>query len=156
MKLQRFRLDGSLDPAWPPGGLTVVATDTIAGVTLIPDGQQGAHVLWYSLSTNTIRGTHVLANGQFAGSLGPQGVPLPSPGSQPHITRYGVAQGPLTFVPADVAPNGGLVFAWNDDAVAPGNAIRVRWLLADYTADPSEPAAGRLLPAIALAARRPC
>jgi hypothetical protein len=148
VKLQRFLLDGSLDPMWPPGGLVAVATDSISGVTLIPDGQNGAHLLWYSLTSNTIRGTHVLANGQFAGGLGPQGVTLPSPGSQPHITTRGafVPGLPLDFVPADAAPNGGLVFAWNDDALPPGNNIRVRWLRADYSADPNEPLSGRLLP----------
>src|SRR5207244_415111 len=96
-----------------------------------------------SLSSNTIRGTHVLASGQFAPGLGPQGVELPAPGSQPHIPRRLLSV--LDYVVADAEPNGGLVFAWNDDALAPTNSIRVRWLKSDYTADPSEPTAGRLI-----------
>ena len=146
VKLQRFLLDGTLDPAWPPGGLVAVATDSIAGVTLIPDGFGGGHVLWYSLGSHSIRGTHVLADGQFAAGLGPQGIALPAPGSQPHITTRGSNGLFLDFVPADAAPNGGLVFAWNDDALTPAKSIRVRWLRSDYTADPSEPAAGRAIP----------
>jgi hypothetical protein len=143
LRLQRFLLDGTIDPAWGDG-LEAIAVDSIASVTLIPDGLGGAHVLWYSLSSSTIRGTHVLVNGQFAPGLGPQGVELPAPGSLPHIPMRFLGA-PLDYVTADAEPDGGLVFAWNDDALAPTNSIRVRWLKSDYTPDPSEPAAGRLI-----------
>jgi hypothetical protein len=142
--LQRLLLDGTIDPAWPDAALEAIAVDSIASATLIPDGLGGVHVLWYSLSSGTIRATHVLVNGQFAPGLGPQGVELPAPGSLPHIpVRFLGA--PLDYVTADAEPDGGLVFAWNDDALAPTSSIRVRWLKSDYTADPGEPATGRLI-----------
>ena len=149
-KLQRFRLDGSLDPTWPADGIVAMASDSITvqnigTVTMIGDGRGGVYVLWHSLSTNTIRGTHVLQNGQFAGSLGPEGVPLPAPGSQPHIPYRLLSRLPLGVVAADTSAGGGLVVAWNDSALAPAHSIRVRWLLADLTPDPSEPAEGRLI-----------
>jgi hypothetical protein len=144
VKLQRFLLDGTLDPTWPAGALEAVAVDSISGVTLLPDGLGGVHVLWYSMTQNAFLGTHVLAGGQFAPGLGPHGVALPAPGSQPLLPRYMIYTR-LAYVTADAAPDGGLVFAWNDDALAPTLSIRVRWLRSDYTANPSEPAEGRLI-----------
>ncbi|TMA31314.1 MAG: hypothetical protein E6J87_15960 [Deltaproteobacteria bacterium] len=132
-----------MDPAWPPGGVLAVATDALWGITVIPDGLGGAHVLWYT-GNNQERGTHVLASGQFAPGLDSTGVLLPAPGSKPFV-RTPVGRPFVPYVIADAAPNGGLVFAWPDTALSPTPSVRVRWLQSNYTADPSEPAEGRLI-----------
>jgi hypothetical protein len=143
LKLQRFSADGSVDPAWPAVGVLAVAADTLWGITVISDGLGGAHVLWYT-GDNHQRGTHVLANGQFAAGLDATGVPLPAPGSKLRMLPSGYR--PLVpYVVGDAAPNGGLVYAWADSTLVPKWTVRVRWLLSDYTANPSEPTEGRLI-----------
>src|SRR5262245_25223251 len=142
MKVQRLGPNG-LDPAWPTSGIEVVAPDTISGVTLLPDRSGGLYVLWYAHRFPL--GTHLRADGSFEPGTG-GGVPLLPAGVSYHLPQSlsGIS-GVLPYVPADVTPDGRLMFAWDDDAASHANprSIRVRWLLPNLTADPSEPSAGR-------------
>ena len=73
------------------------------------------------------------------------GTPLPGPFAQyqPPLTHPLLAL--LDYVPADVTPDGRLMFAWDDLALAPSSSFRVRWMRANLTQDPSEPDSGRLI-----------
>jgi hypothetical protein len=141
VRLQRFSLDGTLDPAWPSSGFTAVAADTIGGVTLLGDGSGGVHVLWYA--RNRPMGTHIRADGTFVPGLSPSGVDLAQ--SDPNFVLPAHFFGPLDYVVAGAAPDGGLLFAYEDNGLAPTIGLRVRWLAGDYSPSPSEPASGRLV-----------
>ena len=147
VKLQRFSLDGTVDPSWPAGGLIAALVDGVSGWTFIADGVGGAHVLWYA--NNRAFGTHVRSDGTFVPGLGSSGVDLAGADPDFSVPKMG---GPtpapfflLHYVVADAAPDGGLVFACEDTASAQVTQYRVRWLNADYTPNPSEPAAGRVV-----------
>lgn len=134
VKVQRLASDGTIDPAWPSSAVEAVASDAIGGVTLLPDRSSGLYVLWYA---NMLpRGTHIRPEGSFEPGTDGLGVSLVPVGAS-------YIQPLNSYVPADVTPDGRLVFAWDDGAIT--RSIRVRWLLPDLTADPSEPAAGRLI-----------
>lgn len=143
VKLQRFSIDGTIDPAWPDFAVQAVAPDSIAGITLLPDNTGGAYVLWYAHGMP--RGTHVRSNGQFEPGTSELGTPLPGPFAQyqPPLTHPLLAL--LDYVPADVTPDGRLIFAWDDLALAPTKSFRVRWMRPALTSDPSEPDSGRLI-----------
>lgn len=128
--LQRFSFDGTLDPSWPVNGVQVVSPDTISALTLVADGEEGAFVLWER--SGRPRGTHVLANGQFAIGLGGGGVPL-IPAGTPYASTGAPSSWVYTLV-ADHGLDGGLVFAWCDSA-----SNHARWLRSDLTPEPSEP-----------------
>jgi len=143
LQLQRFSLDGTLDPAWPADGVTAIAADSITGVTLIADGQGGVHALWYA--HHRAHGTHVRADGTFLPGLTAAGVDLA--GSDPNFVVPHFFPQQTSNVVADAAPDGGLLFAYDNWNLNPPSTqtYHVRWLNADYTPNPSEPAGGRLV-----------
>jgi hypothetical protein len=141
--LQRFGLDGTLDPAWPATGLDVVTPGALAKVTLVPDGLAGVHVLWEEAGVP--RTTHVLSSGQFAPGHGAQGVPLVDAAADYRAQSSGYwGAFAVDRLTGATGPDGGLIFAWTDFR-GPESEIRVRWLLANGTADPAEDAAGRVV-----------
>lgn len=141
MKLQRVRLDGTLDPTWPVGGFEAVSLDSLKNVTVVPDGLGGVHVVWEK--SGLPRGTHVLANGAFAPGCDADGVSLlPATAQYQRMVWYG---GSATYMVAAQGLNGGLIFAWDDAGQSPECSIRVRWLKSDLTPDPIESEAGRLI-----------
>src|SRR5262249_16875316 len=123
--LQRFSIDGTLDPAWGPAGQVAAPSDSITGLTLIPDGQPGLHLLWYALGRPG--GTPVLVAGS-----GPSGMTGPvelsgssayfrqptyttvSPPSPDHLGGL-----PLPYVVAGAASGGRLLFAYEDTQLWP-------------------------------------
>ena len=124
--MQRFGLDGTVDPAWPENGLEVVAPTTLWSLTIIGDGQGGAYALHHIPYVAPVA-SHISPAGTFVGGrdvsvLGPDAQYAP-PSSAP----YALA--------ADHTPGGGLVVTYNDDRLAMPS-FRVRWLLPDLTADP--------------------
>jgi len=134
--LQRFGLDGALDPAWPTDGVPVAAPDTIAALTFLADGLGGAYVL--RQKDHTPVATHVSVTGAIV--AGPDVSVLDT-----------AAQYSPTFVQshlyhdkimADVTLGGGLLVGWGDTRLAPTVSFRVRWLLANLTADPGKPDSG--------------
>ena len=143
--LQRFSTDGTLDPNWPAEGLLAVAPDTISSVTLLPDGDGGIHVLWYA--HGRAWGHHVLASGGVP--TGMTGGPIELSGAGDFFTlpmRFsGSGHVPLQYVVAAPASGGRLLFAFDDNRLAPARSYRVRWLLPNYAPDPSEPSDGRLV-----------
>jgi hypothetical protein len=141
IRLQRFSLDGTLDPVWPVAGLTAVTADTISDMTLLGDGLGGIHVLWYARGRPL--GTHIRSDGTFVPGLGPSGVDLA--GSDPNFVRPSHFFDYLDYVVACPAPDGGLLFAYDDSGQAPTVRYWVRWLAEDYSPGPSEPASGRLV-----------
>lgn len=151
-KMQRFGLDGTLDPAWPAGGLEVVALGVNENVTLVADGEGGAHVLWES--NGLPRGTHVRPVGSFYPGLDAQGLPLLPIGAQyVRLKRAGPApwlnsSSDVRYLVADRGLDAGLVFVWSEPSDPTQNstrAMRVRWLRADLTPEPAEPDAGLLV-----------
>lgn len=139
---QRFRINATLDPAWPTSGVTVIALDSISAVTTLPDGAGGLFALW--LERGVPRGTHLLAHGQFAPGLDAEGVSLVDAGAQYVHAQYNpgaVAQDQLC---AGVNRFGHLLFAWSDARLSPLVSYRVRWLASDLTVLPGCPDAGLL------------
>jgi hypothetical protein len=132
VKLQRFSAGGAIDPMWPAGGHLIVYPDTVQSATLVADGLGGVHVLWFA--HGGIWGTHVRSNGSLV-SPEPFGTNL-SPDT-PYRLPETFLDSPLSYVVADAAPGGGLVYAWNEPH--PSKTIHVRWLLPDLTPDPDEP-----------------
>ncbi|HXS83936.1 MAG TPA: T9SS type A sorting domain-containing protein [Methylomirabilota bacterium] len=151
--LQRFSIEGTLDPDWPTEGLLAVAPDTISGVTLLADGGGGVHVLWYA--HGRAWGIHVLADGGVPDGM--TGDPVELSGASAFfslpMTFTGSGLVPLPYVVAAPASGGRLLFAFDDTHSAPARGYRVRWLLPDYTPDPSEPSEGRLVAPTAPLAR---
>jgi hypothetical protein len=141
LQLQRFSLDGALDPAWPANGVTAIAPDTITGVTLIADGLGGVHALWYAHGRPL--GTHLRADGTFQPGLAAAGVDLAA--LDPQFAVPGYAFGRLPYVVADAVANGGLLFAYDNFLHFFTASYHVRWLNADYTPNAGEPAAGRVV-----------
>lgn len=137
--MQRFALDGTLDPAWPAAGLTAVAMDTISAFTALGDGAGGLYLLW--LRRGLPRATHVLANGTFAPGLDGAGVSLLDAGAQYVPATYPISI-PQDELPAALSRNGNLMFAWSDARSAPAVSYHVRWFRSDLTPDPLAPVAG--------------
>jgi len=138
--LQRFGLDGSLDPAWPVGGLQAAASDSISSVTMVADGEGGAYVLWER--SQRPRATHVRADGTFVGSLDDTGVPL-LPADAPYAPLPTWKTG--HYLVADRGPGGGLVLVGGEPRPDPPVAMRVRWFLPDLSPDPAVPDTGVLV-----------
>ena len=139
--VQRVNYAGALAPGWPTQGVVAGAPHTIFHVTPLSDHAGGLYIVWYQ-DDGLPRATHVRADGTFVPGTDANGVILfpPGPLREP---QEGFDGGSLPYMVADVTPDGRLIFAWDD--VASGNGIRVQWLLPDLTADPSEPADGRLI-----------
>lgn len=150
-KMQRIGFDGTLDPAWPAGGLEVVALGVNEDVTLVADGEGGAHVLWES--GGLPRGTHVRPSGSFYPGLDAQGRLL-LPNGAPYVrlkpaSPYWLnSSSDVPYLVADRGLDAGLVFVWSEPTDPTQNStrtMRVRWLRADLTPEPAEPDAGLLV-----------
>jgi len=140
VRLQRFSIDGVIDPAWPANGVQAVAPDTISSMTALPDHSGGVYVLWHR--QGIAKGTHVQADGLFVPGTNDAGTVLPAT-NVPYEPPTTFGSNILPYVPADVTPDGGLVYAWGSGPLEP--AIHVRWLLPDLTNNPAEPDGGRLI-----------
>jgi hypothetical protein len=137
LTLQRFGLDGTLDPAWPPAGLQVFAADTLVALTLVPDGIGGVYVLRQLHGVPVA--THVGVSGAFVGSADASILDV---AAQYIPTRVFGHPGTPDAMIGDRTPNGGLLVGWNDTRLAPTVSFRLRWLLPDLTLDPSKPDTG--------------
>jgi hypothetical protein len=133
LKLQRFASDGTLDPVWPPDGLLGLETQpsspppNAATFQLVSDGQGGVTFAESQPPSGDPRFFHVLSNGAF----GPPGGVVPQ-------DRGEIASAPIYLATGN---EGGVIVGWDDRRPAsPG--VRVLWLSADGTLDPTEPDTG--------------
>ncbi len=135
LHLQRFDVDGAIDPDWGVSGLAPFDTSSFTPMSLIPDGTGGLYVVYTRAGVPVA--THVTAAG---GILGAIDTPVLPPGAQyvPTYTFYAPPEAQL----ADRTPNGGLLVGWNDTRLSPGDSFRLRWLNADLTPDTSKPDTG--------------
>jgi hypothetical protein len=139
--MQRFSVDGTLDPGWPAEGALVAPDDSLQGLTMLADGSGGAYVLWNTLAGP--RGTHILADCTFPSGLDASGRLLLDNAAEYVQAQYHFAgYHALNSVVASVRPGGGLMVGWGDSRLAPTVSYRVRWLLPDLLADPARPDEG--------------
>lgn len=135
--MQRFGLDGTLDPAWPADGIEVVAPDTLIACRAIADGAGGAYVVRQShghpLATHvTATGSKIASDVEFIDA---------DAGYVPTCVSGSGFPFPDDMI-ADVTPDGGLLVGWNDTRLAPAVSFRLRWLTASLTPAPGKPASG--------------
>ena len=139
IRLQRLSLEGVRDPNWPSAAVLAASSDTLlSGISVIPDRSGGAYVTWYVRGLP--RATHVRADGTFEPGTDAAGVLLVPAGGSYSPPRQYISD--PTYVPAAVTPDGRLMFAWDEAATS---NFRLRWLLPDLSADPSEPFDGRVI-----------
>jgi hypothetical protein len=139
LMMQRFALDGTLDPAWPEDGVEVVAPDTLIACRAIADGSGGAYVVRQSHGRPVA--THVAA----AGTTLATDVEVVDEGAQYVPTLVGGgAIGPDDMI-ADVTPDGGLLVGWNDTRLAPAVSFRLRWLTPSLAPAASKPDTGLVI-----------
>ncbi len=138
--LQRFGLDGTIDPEWPLEGAEVAPQDSNSGVTLIEDGADGVYVLWYR--NGRPAATHVLADGNVLGPQGQSLVPASTGYVRPTYLNGAFTSTLLPYVVADRRSDGGLTFAWDDTTAAGTKLIRVRRLQPDLSPDPGQSSEG--------------
>jgi hypothetical protein len=136
--VQRFGLEGAVDPAWPADGLEVVAADTIVACRAIEDGSGGAYIVRQSHGRPVA--THVSSSGTFIGS---PDTDLLDAGAQYVPTLYhlglGLADGPHDLI-ADATADGGLLIGWSDTRLSPAVSFRLRWLTPALAPAPDKPA----------------
>jgi hypothetical protein len=136
--LQRFKSDGTLDPAWPADGLQPVSTpDSLLSLTLFPDGSGGLYVVRFSGGVPKV--VHVAVSGTLLGT--PSDVNPLDAGAQYVPTHVPGTIAPDAMI-ADCTPDGRLMVGWTDARLAPDIRFRLRWLLPDLTPDPTKPDAG--------------
>lgn len=125
--------NGTLDPAWPAGGLVVAGTTANETRPIaVRDGAGGAFVDWTANSTGVPdRVTHVLANGTLDPAWPAGGRALDIPGGSPAIADAGLlADG-----------SGGLFVVYDAfDGTTLSLVVLARHLLANGTSDPVWPA----------------
>lgn len=131
LRLARFGLDGTRDPAWPAGGIIARTSSTLVEPGVVADGAGGVHLLWGESAA--LRWTHVLADGTTpaAFAAGPLD-PLDASGVLASGSNYGKC------APGE---NGSVLIAWNDSRPS-RVGIRVRALRGDGTPDPAWPDTG--------------
>jgi hypothetical protein len=120
--LERVAFDGSLDAAWPAGGLVAAdgaGAEVVADAT--SDGSDGVLLAWTVAGANA-RGQRYLADGSRASGWPASGALLRS--------------GTIGSWAMTSSGSGGMVFAWGG---------HVQWFLADGTQDPSQPSGGQLV-----------
>lgn len=134
LKLARFKNDGTLDPAWPAGGVIVRSAAAIAEPSVAKDGAGGAWLTWEESGVARVR--RVLASGSFAPAFVAGPLDPLDPGAV-----YGVS-GTLQCTSGR---GNAVVIAW-DDTRASQPGVRVRGLLGDGSPDPQWPDSGRVVP----------
>jgi hypothetical protein len=137
LMMQRFGLDGTVDPAWPEDGIEAVAPETLYACRAIPDGLGGAYVVRQAQMRPVA--THISAAGTLLGSASTN---LLDAGAQYVPTLFG---GTATVnipddIIADVTDDGGLLVGWNDTRLAPTVSFRLRWMTPALAPAPDKPA----------------
>ena len=144
--MRRFLSDGTVDAAWPAGGVKISFTSsTFPRFQVIPDGSGGAFVLFER--DHEPRGTHILETGVVDPAIGAADAPLLDPGAL-YIPERDTLSHAKYRVPLVACPgkSGGLIFVWTDGRNAPQGTLRARWLTSALQPDPSEPATPRAIP----------
>lgn len=108
--------DGSLDPAWPAGGLPMgsepVGSVQTPGPRMVSDGAGGAVIAWGGFNYSGIYAQRVLANG----TLDP---------AWPSVTGATVSLGPNKYEPMSISDGaGGAIITWYEGR-AGGNAYDI-------------------------------
>jgi hypothetical protein len=134
--VQRFGVDGTLDPGWPAEAVVAVASDTIRCSSAIPDGAGGAYLLWEAHGAP--RMNHVLVDGTVIG--GDHGISFLDGGAL-YLPMLHILTGPETMI-CDKTDDGELVVGWNDARLSPAVSFRLRWFRPDLTASPIAPDTG--------------
>ena len=134
--MQRFGLDGSLDPAWPAGGLEVVAADTIVACRAIADGSGGAFVVRQSHGRPV--GTHITSAGAVLGAADTDLLDAEAL----YIQTWHPVLSQVEDLIADVTSDGNLLVGWNDGRLAPTVSFRLRWLTPTLAPAPDKPTEG--------------
>jgi hypothetical protein len=130
--LMRFLPDGRLDPAWPAEGSRIPVQT--GPTSLVSDGMGGVTVAWEAYGVPYV--ARVDSYGNTTGGRSPLDA-----GAQ-YVPR--TSSGPTTPFALTTGPNAGVICAWNDTRPSrPG--VRVRWIRADGTPDPSEPDTARVV-----------
>jgi hypothetical protein len=131
---QRVRRDGTLDPAWPPGGRIAIATqDTVLRALALPQPDGGVTFAWSEGVPPAVHALRLLATGTVAPGW-PKAVspPLASAAATPPWDH------PFAAASDD---SGGVFVAW--DEVGPsGRTVRVTRVLAAGEPHPLWPASG--------------
>ena len=132
----------SSDPGWPGYAVELFSADQGASqLDLAPDGAGGLHALCRTADDGA-RWQHVAASGDLAPGFAAGGISPLDPDAVLELT----AAGSIARVCGATGTGGGLIACWRD-LRASGPGVRARWLRADGTADPTEPAAPRLVAA---------
>jgi len=134
--LQRFDIDGNVDPNWGATALSLFPTGTFVPLGLIADGSGGVYVVRPGATVPLA--THVTSAGTVLGSVD---TPVNLPGDQ-YVPSYCFQPiGPDAMI-ADRTPNGGLLVGWNDTRLSPTVSFRLRWWNPDLTPDATKPDTG--------------
>jgi hypothetical protein len=132
----------STDPDWPGSPLELFsASQGPSQLDVVSDGAGGLHALCRTADEGA-RWQHVGANGQLASGFATGGL-SPVDGD---AVLVATSLGPAGRIFGATGKDGGLIATWRD-LRAGGAGARARWLRADGTPDPAEPAAGRLVAA---------
>ena len=145
LRLQCYTSAGAIAPGWPSAGIVAAEGASASDFTLLADGSGGVYVMWfdYAVPYGTPRVTHLQADGTFFPGLDAVGrSPLPA-GAMFTAPRSGGARFGQHY--ADVAPDGGLFYAWGDQRLLPWTTFRVRRMNADLSVNPAEPDSGRVV-----------
>lgn len=138
LMMQRFGLDGTLDPLWPADGLEAVAPDTLSACRALADRAGGAFVVRQShgrpvASHVTAAGTMLASNVEYVDAAA-QYIPTHFTGGAP----LGIPDDMI----ADVTADGRLLVGWNDTRLSPAVSFRLRWLTPALSLAPGTPDTG--------------
>jgi len=134
--MQRFDLDGNVDPSWGATALSPFPAGTFAALSVIPDGSGGLYLVRPGATVPLA--THVTSTGVVLGAVD---TPVNLPGDQYVPSYVGFPYVPDAMI-ADRTPNGGLLVGWNDTRLAPAVSFRLRWWNPDLTPDATKPDTG--------------
>jgi hypothetical protein len=139
--LWRVRADGTLPPGWPATGIVVRGVSSVTSVPLlVPDGGDGAFLVWADQGGRDVRAMHVLGDGTIVPGWTSDGRTISSPSA-----IYGPAAGSESGWEGRIVYNfracpdgaGGLFVGWDDGRGATGASV---WI-AHRTGD-GDPGAG--------------
>ena len=139
LRVQRFDLNGTVDPNWDPEGVLVCANDSLTSTMLVGDGQGGAWAGWEWRGRPYV--AHVLADGSLVGGGGVS----PLDAGAVYFTQTFRGNTPINAIAMDAAPDGGLFFAWSDGRRYGDEQVRFRRFTPDLLPSPAEPDTGRVV-----------